>query len=985
MKNNKAFTLIEILAVVIILSLLLIIAVPSVINIIKKSKERTFENTKSIVEKVARDYYSLNEKSVEINDNVGYIPLSDIAKYTGVVKDPNGKVCDGRVKVSLIKENKYIYEAQLSCGKGYDINEDIIAPVINLNGENTVYLWKGIDTYIETVTAIDNIDGDLTNSIQITIRDTSNASIVSNIDTSKLGEYEIEYRVVDSSFNVAKSIRKVIVREDNESPLVAIINETEGVKSSHSVRVEVTDASPYTKYYQWTLNSNPPASDDLNWHSYIYDSEITGSDSLVYGATGDYYLHIKAVDDKGNTTIVSDDNLLSFDNSDLVVILTPDNTNIAKSHTVNISINKTSIVDKKYKWSNSPDTPTTGWVDLNTDSLTLNGLNGDWYLHVKITDSIGSVITQVSPKITLDNVTPIINFTMDNDEYRNSHTTTVMISDLYFENGKTYYVYNNSIDNPSSTDSSWQIYYGDTITKNNLNGQYYLHIKAIDDASNETIETSPLIYFDSINPTLTLTPSTTTLTNSDVVITATGSDSGGSGFYRIKKPDNTFVSSTSTTYTVSANGTYNFTAYDNAGNSYLKSITISNIDKDAPATPGAPDLAAGSDTGYSSSDNITKNTSVSVSGSSAEANSTYYLYNGSTQIGSGTVSASGTWSISVSLSANTTNGLKVRVKDAAGNYSNYSSVLNIIVDTIDPSISVSKNPNDWTTGSITITPSCSDTNLYTCSPSAYATQSVGTHTFTATDKAGNSNSASTTISNRTEYYYYDKFFNLDGDDYARSTVAGIYGLLVGGGSEPFVFEAGLVFTAFGEDRYIFDTAESDGDPRFALYYHASTGKIALYSKYNGTVYINSDFNFSPSLNTYYVIRLEGGTSADRGYSLYINNTYIGTSGSSYRFADVDQYTYIGKRYSGSNYFVGRIYYFRFKARKADTADVDYWYYGLDLNNPWYTRYNAINDYRFDLYGGAYIGGAGGSWSTSYYDTWLNEGLFRSRSTRTTYK
>ena len=42
LKNKKAFTLVEILTVIIILAILLIIAVPSINNYVEKSKQKTF-------------------------------------------------------------------------------------------------------------------------------------------------------------------------------------------------------------------------------------------------------------------------------------------------------------------------------------------------------------------------------------------------------------------------------------------------------------------------------------------------------------------------------------------------------------------------------------------------------------------------------------------------------------------------------------------------------------------------------------------------------------------------------------------------------------------------------------------------------------------------------------------------------------------------------------------------------------------------------
>lgn len=81
--------------------------------------------------------------------------------------------------------------------------KDNIAPTIELKGEDTIKLLVG-DKYEEKgASANDNIDGDLTNNIEI----------IGSVDTSKPENYEIEYRIRDSAGNQATAKRKVIVSE----------------------------------------------------------------------------------------------------------------------------------------------------------------------------------------------------------------------------------------------------------------------------------------------------------------------------------------------------------------------------------------------------------------------------------------------------------------------------------------------------------------------------------------------------------------------------------------------------------------------------------------------------------------------------------------------------------------------------------------------------------------------------------------------------
>lgn len=81
---------------------------------------------------------------------------------------------------------------------------DMIKPTITLQGSGDVYTF--IDNKYEEAgaSATDNYDGDLTNKIQVK----------SNVDTSKVGTYKVEYKVQDKSGNVSKVYRKVRVSKN---------------------------------------------------------------------------------------------------------------------------------------------------------------------------------------------------------------------------------------------------------------------------------------------------------------------------------------------------------------------------------------------------------------------------------------------------------------------------------------------------------------------------------------------------------------------------------------------------------------------------------------------------------------------------------------------------------------------------------------------------------------------------------------------------
>lgn len=77
---------------------------------------------------------------------------------------------------------------------------DTTAPEIKIDGE-TISITVGTEYQESGVTATDNYDGDLTDKIEAT----------NNIDINTIGEYEVNYKVTDSSGNEKTATRKVLV------------------------------------------------------------------------------------------------------------------------------------------------------------------------------------------------------------------------------------------------------------------------------------------------------------------------------------------------------------------------------------------------------------------------------------------------------------------------------------------------------------------------------------------------------------------------------------------------------------------------------------------------------------------------------------------------------------------------------------------------------------------------------------------------------
>ena len=79
MKNKKGFTLVELLAVIVILAVLVLLAVPSVIKMLDNTKKNAFIVEAENIIKAGKNAYASDMLNSEITD--GCYALSDLSEY----------------------------------------------------------------------------------------------------------------------------------------------------------------------------------------------------------------------------------------------------------------------------------------------------------------------------------------------------------------------------------------------------------------------------------------------------------------------------------------------------------------------------------------------------------------------------------------------------------------------------------------------------------------------------------------------------------------------------------------------------------------------------------------------------------------------------------------------------------------------------------------------------------------------------------------
>ena len=123
------------------------------------------------------------------------------------------------------------------------------------------------------------------------------------------------------------------------------------------------------------------------------------------------------------------------------------------------------------------------------------------------------------------------------------------------------------------------------------------------------------------------------------------------------------------------------------------------LDHLAPAVPGIPGLGAGTDTGLSTTDGITRINTPGITGT-AEPGSTITLFdtNGITVLGTAVAATDGSYAITATPLAEGTHLLTTRATDPAGNVGPLSPPTTVVIDTTPPTLAISSSATQLRAG-----------------------------------------------------------------------------------------------------------------------------------------------------------------------------------------------------------------------------------------------------------------------------------------------
>ncbi|TWC71794.1 Ig-like domain-containing protein [Herbaspirillum sp. SJZ099] len=406
--------------------------------------------------------------------------------------------------------------------------------------------------------------------------------------------------------------------------------------------------------------------------------------------------------------------------------------------------NNSGIAAATFDFSQFGGSATVAGTNVNgiwTASYTITAGNIDMVnrnVSVQVTSNVGvSASATDSTNLTVDNIAPTVTAgqisisgaTGAGGAYKIGDTVTVTWNDTASGD--------NNSDVISGVTVDFSQFGGSTVSATNAGGVWSASytiaagsidalnrtasVTVMDDAGNTTTRASGAVQLDNIVPTVVITSSAGNLAAGEtaiitfnfsedpgasftwngssgdlIVVGGTLSAIMGSGLTRTAVFTPTAgVNSGTATITVAA-GSYADVVGNISGPGASISLTYDTL---APGAPSAPVMSGASDTGVSSSDGITRNTTPTFTGTAeAGARVTLYDTDGVTVLGSGVADGSGNWSITTSALGEGTHVLQAMAVDAAGNISPCSAGSVVVIDTTPPGVVISSNVSSLKAG-----------------------------------------------------------------------------------------------------------------------------------------------------------------------------------------------------------------------------------------------------------------------------------------------
>ena len=399
---KKAFTLIELLAVIVILGIIALIITPKITDTLMKNKEKLNDvqenNIKIAVKKWASDNIFLTPKEGETFT----LTLGDLKKG-GYIDDKviniktNEEYPDDLIVLITNNDGKLDYTINETSDNKFDPN----APIITLNGDVINYVeintsYNEIDPPVEAYSIL-NEKLDYAKKIE---KKTNNGyEITDNIDVSKLGQYLITYTAydqvkVDNEIkNLSSNTYRTVIVRDTTPPNLLVD------KNSYDYTITVSQNSEFT---------NPSCTVTDNS---LENIECTVSGKVDTSKIGIYTLTYQASDSSKNKSTINVTVKVIDNKAPVIDDITADN--VCSNESVKVTVKASdNIAVTGYNFSILGDT-------FNDEDYIYHNKNGTYYARVK--DKEGNISSKKEYTISnIDDTVPDIEFKTNGYMFNNT-------------------------------------------------------------------------------------------------------------------------------------------------------------------------------------------------------------------------------------------------------------------------------------------------------------------------------------------------------------------------------------------------------------------------------------------------------------------------------------------------------------------------------------------------------------------------------------
>ena len=382
------------------------------------------------------------------------------------------------------------------------------------------------------------------------------STVLQNYLNYGTGKYTMKLQVTNNRGMSSETFsRNFTVIPDDEAPEFVATPTSCDWQSSVTVNVKFSDrlGSGFKSYqYAITNSQSTPSS----WSSAIAKS----TDNIKITQTGIMYIHIKAVDNAGNTSADRAVGPFKIDN-------------VAPTGSLSHSPTNWVNTDVKIHWSVAD--ANSGFKQIKLPDGTIKTTaTGDYTVSQNgtytfiVSDVVGNTLTLTEKITNIDKVAPTGSLSHSPTNWVNTEVKIHWTAADANSGFKQIKLPDGTIKTTATGDY--------TVSQN---GTYTFVV--YDVAGNTLTLKETVSNIDKTPPTGSLNHTPTDWVIDYVKIHWTASDSQ-SGFNRVVLPDGTSTTNASGDFTVTDNGTYTFTLYDNVGNSRILTEDINNIDKIMP-------------------------------------------------------------------------------------------------------------------------------------------------------------------------------------------------------------------------------------------------------------------------------------------------------------------------------------------------------------------------------------------------------------------